>query len=256
MTNQYILVCDERGTRNWPSSSSTWAFGGYITNTSSLNKLLEIWGKIKIELCGQENVELKWSHFFPGTHQNGDNPLLVSNPDERRNLLLWGLGQLCSIDIFTPITVVCRKNRIKNSNYDTYFEKSKKGTLLLRDQLLKTGVIALFALYLNEVKGIGELWYDKLGSRQEEFRVQNSWDSTLSSEQYKKNFPEHHQMLQRINSKIKFLDSSKETSVQLADFLSGVIWAASEGDEEFLTRYESTYAYSPILKKATLIKVP
>ena len=28
----YILVCDERGTTRWPSSSKTYALGGFVTH--------------------------------------------------------------------------------------------------------------------------------------------------------------------------------------------------------------------------------
>jgi hypothetical protein len=47
--------------------------------------------------------------------------------------------------------------------------------------------------------------------------------------------------LKRIAEPIAFLDSAHEPMVQIADFVSGVIWAAAEGDEAFLLLYLRDY---------------
>lgn len=256
MSNTYILACDERGTRNWPSSSSTWAFGGYIIAKSRLEHVEKSWKDIKLQLCGNAEVELKWSHFFPGTHQDIDNPLLSTNPREWKKQLFLALDKLCSLESFTPVTVISRKSLISEDEYDFYFEKSPKGNLLLRDGFLIYGVFGLFGLFLKVTNGKGEIWIDQLGSEKQQQRVQKNWENVQSSNALKKHSPENYKTNQRISRNIRFLDSSKEPAIQLADFLSGVIWAAAEGDVSFLAKYESTYAYSPILKKATLVKMP
>lgn len=251
------MACDERGTRNWPSTSSTWAFGGYIVKKSKLKELFKTWNQIKLSLCGSSEVELKWSHFFPGRHQkNDDNPLLSNKAENWRNELFSALDIICALDTFTPVTVISRKNQIEKEEYDFYFEKSKKENLLLQDELLKVGVYGLFALYLSKVKGKGELWMDKLGSKKEQERLQTSWKNLRNNPIQKKKFPEYFKMTQRISGTIKFFDSSEEPAIQIADFLSGVIWAAAEGDQSFLVRFEQTYTHSPILGKATLVKMP
>lgn len=257
MRAKYIMACDERGTRNWPSSSSTWAFGGFIVKKANIKELSGLWNQIKITLCGTADVELKWSHFFPGRHQNNNtNPLLSNNAGDWRKELFSALDTLCSLDTFTPVTIISRKNQIEQGNYESYFEKSKKGNLLLQDDFLKVGIYGLFALYLNQVRGKGEIWMDKLGSKKEQNRLQESWVQLRNNPVQKKNNPKYFRMTQRINETIKFLDSSQEPVIQIADFLSGVIWAAAEGDESFLARFEQTYTHSPILGKSTLIKTP
>ena len=257
MLAKYILACDERGTRNWPSSTSTWAFGGYIVKKTKLKELYVTWEKIKKSLCGTSEVELKWSHFFPGGHQNkNDNPLLSNEVRIRREELFSALDTICSLDTFTPVTVISRKNRIEKKEYECFFEESKKGNLLLKDEFLKVGIFGLFALFLNQVTGKGEIWMDKLGSEKEQSRLQESWVQLRNNQIQKNNNPNYFKMTQRINENIKFLDSSKEQAIQIADFISGVIWAAAEGDELFLARYEKTYAHSSILGKATLVKMP
>ena len=53
--------------------------------------------------------------------------------------------------------------------------------------------------------------------------------------------PENQLLIKRISSKLKFLDSKNNSLIQVADFMSGVIWAASEGDERFLIEAFSKY---------------
>jgi len=46
----------------------------------------------------------------------------------------------------------------------------------------------------------------------------------------------------RIDPKIKFIDSSSEPFIQVADFVSGAIWATSEGDHWFFLNLLEKYA--------------
>jgi hypothetical protein len=100
-------------------------------------------------------------------------------------------------------------------------------------------VIGQFALFLKEHDSRGTIWFDQFGSREEEARRQADW-VRLRDGDWSLN-PENQVVLQRIAPALKFFDSQTEPLVQIADFVSGVIWAASEGDDEFLLSTLTTY---------------
>jgi len=236
LPRKYILTCDERGTTRWPSRTKTWALGGFIIESRKRQAIVSTWGNVKRELCGNQHCELKWSHFFPGHHQDrADNPLLSSDPREWREQAKWALSELFSATNVLPVTTVVRKDRAS----DLAFIITEDGRKVLDIETLWVGVLAQFALLLKEHNARGEIWFDQLGSREEEARKQASWEQLRDGPWPVK--PENQALMRRIAPTLRFPDSRTEPLVQIADFVSGVIWAASEGDEEFLLSFLNEY---------------
>jgi hypothetical protein len=226
---KYIFVCDERGTTRWPSSSKTWALGGFVIELRNRKALISAWEKIKQQLCGDEDCELKWSHFFPGPHQDRvDNPLLSKDPQEWRRQAIWAISELFSVTELLPINTRVRKDRASNDAFLTI----EDGKRVLDINYPWSSVLLQFAIFLQRRNARGEVWFDQLGSRQEEARKQADWDRLRNGPWPVA--PENQAIARRIAPTLKFFDSRTEPLVQIADFISGVIWAASEGDEEFL----------------------
>jgi hypothetical protein len=232
---QYILACDERGTPRWPNATKTWTLGGLIVERRNLNKLQESWTNIKLHLCGSATYELKWSHFFPGSHQlNFTNPLLSKDPLEWREQANWALSQLFATDVH-PVAIIIRKDKASSS----VFKRSSKGKQSLDIDTIWVSVLAQFALFLEQHQATGQIWFDQLGSPTEEARKQANWSElrdipwTLATPNQAK--------LQRIAPRLYFFDSKTELIIQVADFISGVFWAASEGDEQFLVHNIDKY---------------
>ncbi len=226
---EYIFACDERGTTRWPSQSKTWAIGGFIVESAKRQELVSAWGRIKLHLCGDADCELKWSHFFPGHHQEGEsNPLLSRDAREWREHARWALSELFGATDILPVTVVVRKDRAT----DDAFVTADDGRKVLDTDIYWVGPLGQFALFLEEHNAAGEVWFDQLGSRQEEARKQATWERLRNGVWAVKT--EYQAMLRRIATTLRFFDSGIEPVVQIADFVSGVIWAASEGDEHFL----------------------
>jgi hypothetical protein len=228
MQVKYILVCDERGTTRWPSPSKTWVLGGFVIELRNQKILTSAWEKIKQQLCGDKSYELKWSHFFPGLHQDRvDNPLLSKDPQEWRRQAVWAISELFSATELLPINTCVRKDRASDDSFLT-----RNGRKVLDINILWVSVLAQFAIFLQQCNARGEVWFDQLGSRQEESRKQANWDQ-LRNDPWP-GAAEHQAIARRIAPTLRFFDSRTEPLVQIADFISGVIWAASEGDEEFL----------------------
>lgn len=237
MQQRYILVCDERGTIRWPSRTKTWALGGFIIPWEKQGRLISVWNAIKLRLCGDKTVELKWSHFFEGKHQERmTNPLLSNNPQEWRKQAKWALSTLFTMKDVLPLTSYVRKDVVS----DDAFKITKSGKKILNIDVLWVTITGQFALFLKEHNGIGEIWFDQLGSRSEEARKVESWKNLLEATQALN--PRYQEWVQRISPNLKFFDSRVEPLVQVADFVSGVIWAASEEDEEFLLRTIRKYS--------------
>ena len=233
---KYIMVCDERGTSRWPSTSKTWATGGFILEASYISNFVETWNNIKLELCGKKEVELKWSHFFTGLHQQSMvNPLLSNDPNEWRKQAIWAIAELFKGAKIIPINSVVRKDRASESA----FTFTKNDIKVLNTNILWVGIFGQFALFLKQNQGEGEIWFDQLGSQKEEIRKQSEW-LQLRNNKWPVN-SENQVFLKQILPTIKFLDSKKEPLIQVADFISGVIWAASEGDDEFLLNAFNKY---------------
>lgn len=232
----YILVCDERGTTRWPSNSKTWALGGFIIEAAKQDILSATWASIKRELCGTENVELKWSDFFAGKHQERiNNPLVAQDENQWRIQAKWALAQIFSLTEVIPIALYVRKDRASEASFKT----KDDGNQVLDTDVCWVGIFGQFAIFLGKQRAIGEVWFDQLGSRKEEARKQTSWQSLRDGECPVN--PQYQALLKNIRPKLLFLDSKKEPLVQLADFVSGVVWAASEGDEEFFLQEIEQY---------------
>lgn len=249
MTDEYyILACDERGTTRWPNATRTWTLGGFITKNHNWDNLQEIWTNIKLHLCGDANPELKWSHFFPGFHQSkGANPLLSNDPQEWREQANWALTQLFSTDVY-PVIIIIRKDKASSS----VFKVSPKGKQFLDIDTIWTSVLGQFALFLEQRQATGQIWFDQLGSRVDEARKQTSWSEL-------RDIPwalvtDNQARLQRIAPTLYFFDSKAEPLIQIADFISGVFWAASEGDQQFLLQNIDKYFPSG-LQTFMLIKI-
>ncbi len=238
MTRKYLLVCDERGTKDLTSKSRTFTIGGFVTDSSKIQKIEDVWSKIKSNLCGNANVELKWMHIFPGYHQEKTiNPLLVKKQSEWRHLALWALVELFEKAEIFPITTIVQKDRVPESVLTT----SKKGNSIISVFQMMGGTIGQFSRYIKEHKGKeGEIWFDKLGSLQEEERLQNQIFELFDNLALPSK--ENQKIVKRINPKLKFLDSEQEPIMQIADFVSGTIWASAEGDNWFFNKLLENYA--------------
>jgi len=240
MPRKWIFVCDERGTTQWPSPTKTWALGGFIIDSSRQHAVVSAWRQIKRALCGDASSELKWSHFFPGRHQErGTNPLISDDPAEWREQASWAIAKLFQLPGIVPVNTYVRKDEASHAAFRKAVGVSGNQYRVLHTDVLLVGPIGQFALFLMEHRGKGEIWFDRLGSEAEEKRRQDGWQELRDGEWQVK--PEKRKVLKRISPRIKFLDSRTNSLVQVADFVSGVIWAASEGDEVFLLRALSKY---------------
>jgi len=232
----YILACDERGTSRWPSNSKTWSLGGFVIDEKNQSELITTWTDVKWELCGNENVELKWSHFFRGRHQErGDNPLIAQDGDQWRTQAKWALKKIFTSTDLIPIALYVRKDRAAEAT----FEIKEAGRRILDIDIIWVGILGQFAVFLASERAIGEVWFDRLGSRKEEERKQASWQNLRDGERPFN--PQNQAMLKNIKPELLFFDSQKEPIIQIADFVSGIVWAASEGDEEFLLQEIKRY---------------
>jgi len=240
MSKKYVLVCDERGTTRWPSRTKTWALGGFITDLGKQGRIAAAWKEVKRQLCGDSSCELKWSHFFPGRHQErGTNPLISGDPGEWRDQASWAVGKIFEGPDIVPINTYIQKDTASDAVFKRADEMSEKEYRVLDIDTIFVGPIGQLALFLTQHRARGEIWFDRLGSEAEEQRRQDSWRQLRNGEWKVK--PENQKVLKRISPEIEFRDSRTTPLVQVADFLSGVIWAASEGDEIFLLDALSKY---------------
>lgn len=238
-SGNFLLVCDERGTKSWSSKRRTFTFGGFASAETNRQNLIDTWGDIKYQLCGSRDVELKWSHFFPGHHQvTSGNPLRETDFAKWSDLALWSLDTLFDrADIF-PITTVIRKDRIQP---DDISERTRKGASILDLGMVMPVLLGQFAQYLEEHNGtVGEIWCDRLGSQHEEACLQDHLAALIANVAQLE--PDKQRLIERVSTTIHFLDSKEEPLIQMADFVSGVIWAAVEGDEQYLIHRLMDYA--------------
>lgn len=235
--NKCILACDERGTTSLTSSSRTYAIGGFAADERMRDQLIASWNRVKIELCGKSDVELKWSHFFSGHHQTkSNNPLLSKNPEEWREQALWALHKLFSQAKLFPITTVVQKDKLAS---DFFLDEKQRIDVF---QVFST-TVSQFSRYLKENNRMrGEIWFDQLGSRKEEERWQGYFTAFRNAIQKAPPSVKHRKIVMRIKPEIKFYNSATEPFIQLADFVSGVIWATSEGDDLFFSQLLEKYA--------------
>lgn len=126
---------------------------------------------------------------------------------------------------------------------DVYLTTTPKGAQVIDVGLILSVVMGQFVVFLRE-NGIssGEIWIDRMGSSAVEERLQAGFQELMESFPDSA-LPEKNKLIaQRVNSVIKFLDSTTEPMIQIADFVSGVIWAAAEGDNAFLLDLLEYYA--------------
>jgi hypothetical protein len=207
--------------------------GGFIAPYWAKGQLTATWTVVKKVLTGNPDSELKWSHFFRGRHQSAhDNPLQSEDPDEWREQAKWALQQLLGLSFVLPVNTRIRKDRASESAFKSLGADSAASYRVLDTEVLWIPVLAQYALFLSKIGSVGEIWFDRMGSRAEERRRQQSWIE-LREGDWKVN-PENQTLFKSISPEIRFFDSRRNALVQVADFISGVIWAASEGDDDFL----------------------
>lgn len=235
-----VLACDDRGTLSPSSGSKTYAIGGFACTLKQHISLIQSWNIVKHELCGTSDVELKWSHFFLGQHQDkSSNPLVSKDSSVWRDQAIWALREIFSNSTAFPITTIVRKEKLGTR----LLSKTPKGKNVIDIGLVFAAVLGQFALYLGQNNvSKGEVWFDNLGSFVEQVRFQDSitafYESLDSAAIPIKNID----LSKRINPRIRFLNSADSEIIQLADFVSGVIWAAAEGDVWFLSKLLEEYA--------------
>jgi hypothetical protein len=232
---KWIFICDDRGTTSWPSPTKTWALGGIVIDHRRRQAVVSAWTSVKRELSMDSSCELKWSHFFPGRHQErGTNPLISHDPQEWREQASWAIARLLDVPGIVPLTMYVAKDEASDAVFKRAKGMSQQEHRPLDTDMLFLGPIGQFAVFLMEHGGTGEIWFDRLGSEGEERRRQEAWQQLRDGE-WKGN-PRYQKVLKRMSRQIKFLDSRANPLVQVADFVSGPIWAASEGDQSFLLR--------------------
>jgi hypothetical protein len=239
--DRYLFVADEIGTPGIsPVISNTFVFGGYVVKENEIQKALDAWRKIKLEMCGRKQVELKWKHFFVDEHDPKFTiPLKVKNKADRRQLASLALKYLFNQAPLLPLVAIVSKDRATNA----FIVKSKKGKDKIDYDIMWVGPIGMFATFLTLKKAQGKLCFDQLSPNQEKDR-QDSWSNQLHMirvREVPQKFFENLQKLLTIDERITFLDSKKNEIIQIAEFISGVIWNAGEGDEEFLVEFESEF---------------
>lgn len=163
---------------------------------------------------------------------------IPSNPlrkdENKQEDLIWSLDNLFINSLITaPISMRVRKDKISDVCYRT----TTKGNQVLDYEILSVSIYSQFALFLKMKNSVGEMWFDQLGSEKEQERKQKVWIGLRNNNINK----EYQRMTQKIKEEIKFFDSKKEQIIQIADFVSGVIWAASEGDEKYLLHKMENY---------------
>ncbi len=221
--------------------SNTFVFGGYVVSESDLPKAITAWQRIKTEMCGDANVELKWKHFF--VHADDPKiptPIMIKNPKGRRYLAALALEHLFREAPIIPAVAVARKDRATG----TFIVQSKKGNDKIDYDLMWLGPVAQFALFLSVQKGQGKLWLDRLGSQKHEIQRQNQWSQhrqNIEKGNSPKSVSDSLREMLAIQAQIEFFDSQDNEAIQIADFVCGVIWQAAEGDEAYLSQFIDKY---------------
>ena len=243
--SRYILVADEMGTPGMaPGTSGSFVFGGYVVHDSDLPKAYEAWMRVKKEMCGTTQVELKWKHFF--VHADDPDiqcPLIVKNRLARRNMVTLALKFLFHQAPLVPVVAVSQKGRAT----DAFVVQSRKGKDKIDDDLMWLGPVALFGVFLHARRATGKLWFDQLGSEKQQTRRQEAWSKQLRLIRAGECHPDHESNLRKllaIDEKIELFDSRTCEAVQIADFVCGVVWQAAEGDEAFLAMLQVEFGPS------------
>lgn len=239
MSGKYILACDEHGDENWSSSQRTYTIGGFAIASSDRSNVVAIWNSIKAELCGNASVELKWRHFRPNQDQAPPgSPLLEQDTSKWAGQAVWALGKLLSRTSAFPICTVIRKDDVPQTDLS---RTSRKGNPVLANIQVVPALIGQFALFLEDNAGSsGEIWFDYLGSSKEQIAFSDNISDLLY--RAKKQPNNYQSMIARIDPNLRFFDSKEEPLIQVADFVSGLIWSAAEGDERYLASVQDYFA--------------
>ena len=228
---EHLLVYDEHGNVNW-KSSSPFSIGGFAIARTQVHDLIMCWTAIKNKLCGSNDVELKWRHFFDQAEQS---PLLKYH--NARLQADYALRHLFDVGAMFPISTLIQKERVDT---DFYSRVTKKGRKVVNTMLITAGILGQFALYLQEHHSEGgSIISDKLGSQREESRLQN--DIARILEEAKGIRSNSNRLLDKINPSVSFCDSKEEPLVEIADFVSGPIWSAAQGDDYFFLNHLSHF---------------
>ena len=168
--------------------------------------------------------------------EEGFRQALTNDPVEWREQALWALNELFEQAQIFPITTVIQKNKITT---DSLLDENQR----LSVYQIFAATVGQFALYLRERNCVeGEIWFDKLGSAKEEERWQSNFTDFQNSLQNSPLPEANRKLVMRIDPTIKFIDSASEPFIQVADFVSGAIWATSEGDHWFFLQLLEKYA--------------
>ncbi len=213
--------------------------GGFVVPVSELDQLQTQWRIIKQRFLKDPGDELKWSHFFIRAK---NSPLNVDEPFERRKLILKILEVLFGQSSMLPLLYVARKERMKVTDDNMWLTKSHSGSYKLNTEFLLISNLARFAVYLRLHRGIGEVWFDQLGSQKEEERFQKVLTNVLTEVHDSPAFSDEnrHATLQ-IMPKITFLDSKTSEAVQIADFICGALFRGARGNMDILSIFENKY---------------
>ena len=240
--NRYIFVADEMGTPGMaPGTSASYVFGGYVVRQRHVRRAVRTWRKVKLVTCGSADVELKWKHFFVDANDTSIGcPLLVKNRLARRGLAALALKLLFHQTAMIPAVAVSRKSRATAA----FITQSRKGKPKIDADLMWLGPVGLFATFLSARHARGKLWFDELGNEKHQLRWQTAWFEQLRRIRSGEPSPDVTRSLQTllaIDENIEFFDSKANEAIQIAVFVCGVIWQATEGDEAFLDQMLGQY---------------
>ena len=249
---RHILVCDDRGSHRLESAAGTYLLGGFTAPETQSSHIVVTWNNIKRRLCGSDAVELKWRDFFADPTVES-NPLhLYPSQLTRRTEAILALHELFSQTAIIPLIARTHKPTASDSVYLTRI--SSRGNRILDEQPLFTALIGLFANYLHEVRASsGVVWHDRLGSenehkgRQEEFAALLHYAASPANSVLA---PQYRERIEKIEPQLHFFDSATTPVIQVADFVTGPMWAASEGDSVFLQAFPQYYLRHHLLNLA------
>lgn len=237
-TNRFLFVADESGSSGMDEANSAWAFGGYVIKENNIPDAHKLWNSIRTNLSIPSNAELKWSNFF-GEPNNLKNPLLNKTEEERIQLANELLRDLFSTKILLPLIIWVKKANVTSPEI---FETAKRGGIKVNEDIIWSTPLGLFGKYMEEHNATGAIYCDEIGGVTAQKQRQRGWSALrrMSNEEPNKSAaPQVAKYLRNIDSKIHFINSTKNDLIQIADCVVGVIYSAARYDEQFLaTAYE------------------
>lgn len=221
---EYTLYIDESGNMGASHNQSNgFVFGGYVINKKDESIAIRTWRELKTELCGSDNVELKWNHFFKSFP---DNPLIAKSTKDKREAGINLATRIFEDIPLIPNLEVIRKNRAS----EAVFTVSKKGNSKIDLNVLWVAPVGAFAGFLSRRKSVGKIVRDKVSGLAEEQKWQENWTNLRIAVQGQ---PQD-KLLSLIDEEITFVDSANHDLIQIADCICGIIFSASIENEAFL----------------------